>query len=307
MLLKAVITGASGMIGSNLIKVLLKENFEVVAIVRPNSKKKDNIPKDKNVKIVECDLSNLNSLSFKLTNCDMFFHFGWSGTFGSTRDDVYRQLNNIQYTLDAVRLAKSIGCTSFVGAGSQAEYGFSDEKLSSNTSTNPVTGYGIAKYAAGKLSRILANELGIKHCWTRILSVYGPGDNENTMISSCIGSILNDKPFDTTKGDQLWDYIYSEDCARAFYLIAKNGINNQVYPIGSGKAIPLKEYIKTIKDSINPEFNIGFGNRDYSPNQVMHLCADISNLTEDTGFKPETNFKEGIKKTIEWVKIKDME
>lgn len=300
--MKAVITGSTGMIGSTLIKLLLKERFEIVAIARQNSKKINNIPKHENVKIIECDLSNLLSLSSKISNCDMFFHFGWSGTLGSSRDDVYGQLDNIQYTLDAVKLAKEIGCDTFVGAGSQAEYGFSEEKLSSNTPTNPVTGYGIAKYTAGKLSRILANQLGLKHCWGRILSVYGPGDNPNTMVSSCINSILNNVPFDTTKGDQKWDYLYSEDCARAFYLIAKNGKNNAVYTIGSGNVIPLKKYIEIIKDNINPNYEVGFGNREYYSNQVMYLCADISKLTKDTGFIPKFSFEEGISKTIKWFK-----
>lgn len=294
--MKAVITGATGMIGSSLIRLLLKENFDVVAIVRPNSKKIDNIPG--NVEIIECDLSNLLSLSSEISNADMFFHFGWTGTLGSSRDDTYMQLDNIQYTLDAVKLAKEIGCNTFVGAGSQAEYGFSEDKLAPDTPTNPVTGYGIAKYSAGKLSRILANQLGLKHCWGRILSVYGSGDNPNTMVSACIRAISNNEPFDTTNGDQLWDYLYSEDCARAFYLIAKNGKDGEVYTIGSGNTMPLRRYIEIIRDLINPDFEVGFGNIDYYPNQVMYLCADISKLTEDTGFEVEFTFEEGIKKTI---------
>jgi len=151
--------------------------------------------------------------------------------------------------------------------------------------------------AAGKLSRLLANQLDIKHCWGRILSVYGPGDN-NSMIMACINSIMNNEHFDTTKGDQLWDYLFSEDCAKAFLLIAEKGKNGAVYTVGSGNAIPLKNYVETIRDIINPNFKIGFGNIDYYPNQVMYLCADISDLTTDTGFKPNISFEEGIKRTI---------
>lgn len=294
---KAIITGASGMIGVALINLLLKEDYEIIAIVRPKSKKIDNIPKNNKITIVECDLSNLKSLFNKFSECELFFHFGWAATMGDARDDTQIQLKNIEYTLDAVNLANNCGCKTFVGAGSQAEYGLTDKKLSSSTPINPVTGYGIAKYSAGKLSRLLAKQLGIKHCWTRILSVYGPGDN-NSMIMSCINSISNNVSFNTTKGDQLWDYIYSEDCARAFYDIAKKGKDGSVYPIGSGNAIPLKEYIKIIRDLINPNFEIGFGKIDYYPNQVMYLCADITDLTKDTGFKPKISFEEGIKNIL---------
>jgi len=294
---RAIITGASGMIGVALTKLLLKESYEVIAIVRPNSKKINNIPKDDKVKIVECDLSDLKSLSNKFSDCELFFHFGWAATMGEARDDTHLQLKNIEYTLDAVKLAKNSGCRTFVGAGSQAEYGLTDEKLSPNTPVNPVTGYGIAKYSAGKLSKLLCNQLDIKHNWGRILSVYGPGDN-NSMIMSCINSISNNEEFNTTKGDQLWDYLYCDDCAQAFYDIAKNGKDGKVYTIGSGKAIPLKEYILAIKNLINPNFEIGFGAIDYYPNQVMYLCADISDLTKDTDFKPKFSFEDGIKNIL---------
>ena len=61
---------------------------------------------------------------------------------------------------------------------------------------------------------------------------------------------------------------------------------------------PLKKYIQTIRDLINPNFKIGFGEIDYYPNQVMYLCADISELTKDTEFKPKTNFEKGIQNII---------
>ena len=296
--MKAIVTGASGMIGSALIRLLLKEDYEVIAVVRPNSKKVHNIPEDENVEIVECDLSNLKSLFDKFSDCDLFFHFGWVATMGDARDDVQLQLKNIEYTLDAVNLAKFSGCKTFVGAGSQAEYGLIEEKLSPDTPINPVTGYGISKYSAGKLSKLLCSHLDIKHNWGRILSVYGPGDN-NSMIMSCINSISKNKEFNTTKGDQLWDYLYCDDCAQAFYDIAKKGKEGKVYTIGSGEAKPLKEYIEIIRDLINPDFEIGFGKIDYYPNQVMFLCADISDLINDVEFKPKIIFKEGIKKIVE--------
>ena len=142
--------------------------------------------------------------------------------------------------------------------------------------------------------------MGLRHIWVRILSVYGPGDNKKTLISSCIDSILNNKPFDTTEGNQMWDYIYSEDCARAFIKVATSGVDCKVYTIGSGKIRPLREYIEIIRDNINPDFNVGFGRRAYNKNQVMYLKADISELVNDTGFVPQITFEEGIKRTIKW-------
>ena len=75
--------------------------------------------------------------------------------------------------------------------------------------------------------------------------------------------------------------------------------------IGSGQSRYLKDYITTIRDVVNPNLEIGIGEIDYYPNQVMKLCADIDELTKDTGFLPEVSFEEGIKKTIEWYRGKN--
>jgi nucleoside-diphosphate-sugar epimerase len=300
---KVIITGATGMIGIALMEILIKRDIEVISIVRPDSAKIKNIPKSDKIEVIECEISNLLSLSSIISkDCDAFFHFGWAGTLGVDRNDTYLQYSNIQYTLDAVKLASEKNCKVFVGAGSQAEYGKTEEKMSCNTSINPESAYGVSKYAAGMLSKILCDELNIRHVWGRILSVYGPGDNDSTLVMSCINSFIKNEKLSTTKGDQLWDYIYSEDCANAFFLMAKNGQHGEIYCVGSGKAIPLKEYMIEIRDIINPSCPIGLGEIEYAPNQVMNLCADISKLSEHTGFETQVSFKEGIKKTIEWVK-----
>ena len=64
----------------------------------------------------------------------------------------------------------------------------------------------------------------------------------------------------------------------------------------------MKEYIYAIRDAIDPSLEVGIGEREYNDNQVMHLVADISELVNDTGYKPSTTFEEGIRKTVEWAK-----
>ncbi len=166
----------------------------------------------------------------------------------------------------------------------------------------PENGYGIAKLCAGQMSRILCEQKQIEHIWTRILSIYGPYDGENTMIMSSIGKLLRGEKPALTKGEQQWDYLYSKDAGYAMYLLGEKGVSGKVYCIGSGKTRCLAEYVKVLRDSISTELPLGFGEIAYAPKQVMHLCADISDLTNDTGFIPQYSFEEGIKETIEWYK-----
>ena len=98
----------------------------------------------------------------------------------------------------------------------------------------------------------------------------------------------------------MWDYLYSKDAAKAFYLAATKGRDGAVYPIGSGTVRPLADYIKSIRDAVDPSLPIGFGEIDYYPGQVMYLCADTESLKADTGFEPDYTFEEGIAETVEW-------
>ncbi len=299
---KVILTGASGILGMALIQYLTERNIEVTAVLRPGSPKNKNFQSGANLSLVECTLSDLGRLSETLPSCyDAFFHLGWEGTGREQRNDPFTQSRNIGYTLEAVSLAQKLGCDVFLGAGSQAEYGRTDKKLSCTTEINPDNSYGVAKYAAGKMSRILCNNYGIKHIWTRILSTYGPYDGSDTMISKCIKAFLNGEKISFTPAEQTWDYIYCGDAACALFLAAKEGKNNSVYCIGSGQARPLKDFILEIKNMLAPQIEDGIGELPYQENQVMHLCADITSLSNDTGFKPQISFKEGIKETVKWI------
>lgn len=299
----AVITGASGMLGQALIRLLVSKEIAVYAVVRPGSEQNQNMFTHRLVTKVECDLSALQELPEKIeAACDAFFHFGWGGTFGHNRNNYYGQLENVRYTLDAVEAAKELGCKVFLGAGSQAEFGRvpAGVKLSSGLNAEPETGYGIAKLSAGQMSRALCREYKIKHVWTRILSIYGPGDKDRSMVMSGICSMLKGEVPKYTKGEQIWDYLYCDDAAEAFYLAAEKGKDGAVYCVGSGEERMLRDYITDIGDVVCPGQEIKFGEVPYYDKQVMYLCADISELERDTGFKPTMPFKEGVRRTAEW-------
>lgn len=298
---RAVVTGATGMIGAALVEYLVGQGVEVLAICRPESKRKDHIVEHPNVKIYDVALEELYKMEH-LHTYDVFFHLAWSGTDANSRSDVEVQNKNVQYTLDAVKLAKGMNCHTFVGGGSQAEYGRSESRLSDSTPICPETAYGIAKYTAGKLSGLLAQQLGLRHIWARILSAYGPRDGKTTMIMSTIYKILSGEVPKLTKGEQLWDYVYVADVVRALYLLAVKGKSMNTYCIGSGQAVPLKEYFFEIKEAVNPGMTVDIGARPYAPDQVMYLCADLSKLTRDTGFTPEIGFREGIRRTVVYCK-----
>ncbi len=298
---KVLITGPTGVAGTSLIQELVRHGISVTAVIRPGSRRRGAILDHSLVEVTECGLHELALLPERLADdYDVFFHFAWDGTYGQSRQDLYLQTQNIKYTLDAVHTAARLGCRTFIGAGSQSEFGHTDGILHPYMPCRPDNGYGIAKLSAGRMSRLECQKAGIRHIWCRIVSMYGPHDGTYTMVMSGILKMLKGERPQYTKGEQVWDYIYSRDAARAFRLIAEKGKDGAVYCIGTGQTRSLKEFICAVRDAASPGLELKFGELDYYPDQVMHLEADITNLTQDTGFVPVYTFEEGIRETVAW-------
>lgn len=324
--MRVIITGATGAIGHALIAECIKQNIEVLAICHRGSKRAGLLA-DEVERMLQSEHAGLNGElpdhllkieylnldeyatglhSMQLTSSekcdskpyDIFFHMAWNGTTGASRNDEALQQQNAAYSLDAVRLAKKLGCHTFVFAGSQAEYGRVEGKLTADTATYPENEYGKYKLQAGEKTRALCESLSIKHIWARILSVYGPYDSKTSMIMSAISKLRNGEIAEFTKGEQQWDYLYSSDAANALLLTAVKGKHGSIYPIGSGRVRALSEYIQVLKNQIDPHANIELGAVPYAPKQVMYLCADIAQLKQDTGFEPKTEFEDGIREIL---------
>lgn len=311
---KIIISGATGVIGIALVHYALEQQIQVLAICHRGSKRISRLPLGKGLQILELDLEeyadfiNAGKEREYLGEYDCFFHLAWRGTTGAARNDMKLQLQNIQYTLDAVDLAASLGCKCFVGAGSQAEYGRVGGVMSSETPAFPENGYGMAKLCSGQMSRLRCRQLNMKHIWARILSVYGPGDAEGSLVMSAVLGFLGQCETQFTAGLQKWDYLYSKDAARILIGISKYGRDGQVFCVGSGRILDLKEYIhqiyKVITGREGTDEELGIGKRVYADKQVMYLQADITEwpaeLKQEFIGNPMCCFEEGVRETVDW-------
>ncbi len=299
---RAIISGATGAVGTALLRKLIVEGVETLVLCREGSRRNDRIPDHPLVHRRYCALSEMSTLDNPDgEKYDVFYHLAWEGTSGPSRDDMHLQNRNVQYALDAVELAHRFGCRTFIGVGSQAEYGRVEGMLKPDTPTFPTMGYGIGKLAAGLMTRQLAHKLGMQHIWVRILSIYGPNDGPQSMVMSTIGRFKAGEVPQLTKGEQMWDYLYSDDAARAFFLLGDKGVDGKTYVLGSGSVRPLRQYVEDIRDVVSPGAELAFGAIDYYPHQVMYLQADTSELEKDLGWRAEMPFKEGIERIMEQV------
>lgn len=301
---RAVVTGATSLIGSALVYCLIKAGITVYGVVRPSSKRMAMLENSPLLHLVPCDLYQIETLSKSISMpCDAFFHLAWLGTeTRERRADILLQNENVHYSLLAVKAAQNLSCKVFIGAGSQAEYGKSDTPLRSDTPANPISAYGMAKLCAGQMTRLACKEAGMRHVWSRILSVYGYSGKNTTLIDSIIEQLLKGKRPSLTDGKQIWDFLYVSDAADALFCMAKKGRNGAIYVLGSGEALTLRTYIEQLRDVVAPGARLGFGEIPYYSDQAMCLSADLHELTHDTGWSPTISFPEGIRHLVKKIK-----
>lgn len=223
----AVVTGAAGFIGAAICRELLSRGWRVYAIVRPGSKAERLPHGHESLQLVEGDLlrtgewqSQLEAAAAAGERFDSWIQLGWEGVAGSARNDD-SQTSNVEAVIQSVRLAARLGCSSWIGAGSQAEYGQMEGRVDEGATEAPTTAYGRAKLAAGKRALEEAALRGLDGYWVRIFSVYGPGDNDNWLIPGLIRQLLAGDSPAMTLGEQRWDYVYIDDAAAAFASLAE--------------------------------------------------------------------------------------
>ncbi len=295
---KIVVDGATSMIGVSTIETAIEKGTEVYAIVRNNTKRIDRLPHSNLLHVVHGSLDDLKSISDIPGDIDVYYHFAWDGTSKDDRNNPFIQEKNIEYTLDAVDLARRCGCKKFIGAGSQAEYGPRETAINDNTPFAPQTSYGIAKFASGQLSRKLCEQYGINHVWARVFSIYGRFDNDGTMLSYAIDRFLKGEVAHFSQGTQRWNYLNERDTGMIFYLLGCVDRCRGEYRIANTYSKPLREFILELAGFMGTLELCDFAE---SNNSVQAYGIDTldENLFETISYWPRISFEDGIKEMIE--------
>lgn len=293
---KVIVTGANGFIGSWLIKELIKNDVQVIAVVRNENSNISHLPD--NVNIVYCDLESIIDLKeiIQDRDIDVFYHLAWAGTGGKDRADYNLQLLNSKYSCDSAIVAKELKCKKFVCTGTITE------KIAENILEIDVkaenTIYGIAKHTTHCLLDVLCRNLDLPYVWARLSNIYGGNNSTGNIISYTLSEFKKGNKPSFSKAEQPYDLMYVKDAVRALYLLGKETTNENCYFIGSGEPRVLKEYLVAIKD-VHGSAEIGLGERPEDGLKYYYEWFDTTILQRDTGFKVATTFEENIRKTIE--------
>lgn len=302
---KAIVTGATGFIGKFLVRELIKQNVEVIAIVRPNTKNIGNVPQ--NVRIIECSLKEINTLGNIISDRDIdcVFHAAWQGVSDSDAKNQYVQLQNVVSTLDLIDTTQQMKVGTFVGCGSIHETEALVEMSQDKVVNNLGLFYKSAKTSAHWMGKAKAGNYGIRFFWP-LINTYGEEERSARLVNTIIRKIYNNESPDLSAGEQYYDFVHVSDVAHALYLIAEKGVDGTNYTIGSGKAKKLKDFLESVGNIAN-EINgtnipLAFGRITSNVISLPIDAFDVKKLTQDTDFVPKVSFEEGIRKTALWIR-----
>lgn len=300
--MRCLVTGVSGHVGAFLTKALLTRGCEVAVLVRPQSdlwRIADVLPQ---VTVIYGTLGDASLARAPLVawGPEIVFHLAWAGVTGGFHNETRQITRNVAGSLELFEAALEAGMKTWVGIGSQAEYGPVDGVLHEDLVPHPVTAYGVAKLGLSMMTEKLCAMTDTRFLWVRLLAAYGPMDDPRHLLPSVINQLLSGIRPPLTPGEQRWDYLYVEDAAEAICRLALETSAQGIFNLSSGDAHTVRYLVKKVRDLVNPNLPLGFGDVPYRANQVMYLQGDISKLTTATGWCPQTGLEEGLQRTVEW-------
>lgn len=300
--MRCLVTGGTGLVGSNVVRLLLERGWQVAALIRPTSNPWRLQESIDSLEVIPGDLSNIHLMDSAIREFDpdLVFHMGWYGVSNRYRNSPEQITQNLLGSVALLQLVSKTRCRKWVGLGSQAEYGARSDVLRERLAPRPETTYGLAKLCSALLSKNLCEAYDIGFTWLRLLAVYGPADDPEHLIPYVILSLLNGQKPSLTGGEQHWDYLYIDDAAEAIYQAATRPRASGIYNLSSGEALAVREIVTRIRDLIDPSLPLGLGERPYQHDQVMRLQADIRRLRKAIAWAPSVSMSEGLERTVGW-------
>jgi len=314
-MMKILVTGGAGFIGSHVATQLLQEGHEVVIIDNFNNYydpklKHDRIKKivtdHPKVKVYKIDIANFEDVNkvFKKHNFDKICHLAaQAGVRYSLKNPFAYQESNNAGTLNIFEAAKRNGVKKIVYASSSSVYGNTKEYPFKETMQldDPVSLYAATKKSNELLARSYYNMFGIESFGLRFFTVYGPRGRPDMALYIFTEKMIKGETIDLfNRGDMTRDFTFIDDITDGVISCIKKVKGYEIINLGRGEPQPLIKYVKEI------ERNLGFeAKKNLIPMQAgdfRKTHADISKARKLLGYNPKVSIEEGIKRFIDWYK-----
>ncbi len=304
---KAIVTGATGFIGSAFVEYLIKKDIEVLALGRKEVDEISDIrwEKIKNADYLKLDMNEISFLSESISEMGwsvgddcIFFNLAWGGESGLSDLNVVAQMRNVVWSVSALEIASKIGCSRFIQVGTMEE-AFTHKYLEldhcKDNQYNRHVIYSVAKIAAKYALKTKASQLGMDYIYVLHSHVMSPDDDKNSFLQVTLQKLIRGDELIFSTGEQYFDVISASDCSLGYYLICQKGRPGEEYWVGSGDPKRLREYVERMYHLFPSGAEMQFGKLPYNDIVLEKEVFSITNLSEDTGYKPTMTYEQTVK------------
>ncbi|WP_135664249.1 GDP-mannose 4,6-dehydratase [Halorhabdus rudnickae] len=326
-----LVTGADGFVGSHLVDRLVDSGADVHAFVRATSsgELKNVRHQGEEITVHRGDLRDKHSVERVLSTFidfsdTLIFHLAAQAHVGESWERPYETVDsNVTGTLNLLQsiVDLDLDIAKFDTAGTSEEYGNVDDEmrdshefhddgqviLSERSPVNPTSVYATSKLAADFLTMNYHDAYGLPAVTTRMFNNYGPRQNPRYITGTIITQALEREIVELGNLAPKRDMCYVADGVRGHLHVALSGNPGEQYVYGYGENVSMREWTNMILDIGAEE---GYWERPeivqdedrYRPgdSDVEELRVGYEKLHEETGWEPQVEWEEGIRRTIDW-------
>lgn len=308
---KFVITGATGFIGRNVAKLLLEAGAQVYALVRPESRQKELLPRSADLHVIAGDMEQAEAVLTEAENgldgaADVFLHFAWGGVNRQEIDSPEVQKRNVEQSLGCLKAARRLGCQIFMDAGSRVEYGITaDGTMEESMECRPVNAYGSAKLAFYQQAEALCGEWGMTYYHLRFFSVYGIGDHPWSIISTLVRDLPQGKTVSLSACMHRWNFMDIRDAARAVLELCRHSDKfsgtTHIVNVASKDTRRLREFVEEIHMLCEGRGRLEYGTFVQAKEGALSICptVDVLKKLTDGTWQEQTSFADGISRMLQ--------
>lgn len=306
-----LVTGGAGFIGSHLVEKLVSLGCRVRVLDDFSTGKEENL-KDlaDRIEVIKGDIRDRDLCFRAAEGMEVILHqAALASVPRSVAEPVLAHEINVTGTLNLLLAAGKSGVKSFVFASSSAVYG--DDQIfpkKEGSEGKPLSPYAAQKFASEKYCQVFSALYGFNAVCLRYFNVFGPRQDPHSQYAAVIPIFITrmlrgQPPIIFGDGQQSRDFIYVENVVRANLLAAEAaGFRGEVFNIGSSERVTINALAQEISSHLNLSIKPIYA--EPRPGDIKESYADVSRAEKILGFKPEIDFRQGLKLTIDWYKVR---
>lgn len=298
---RILVTGGSGFLGANLVRALLQEGHEVHLFLRGESASPRLADVMHQVVVHRGSIQNESEVRAAVSACqpEVIYHLAGYGVSPMESNRIETLSTNVMGTAYLLEALRTTNYRALVHVGSGAEYGPGDQTHRETDAVAPLTEYAISKACAAGLCLAEARR-GFPIKVVRVFAAYGPWEAAHRLTSTVMQACLRGESASVSSGTQRRDFIFIDDVIRLLMMASRESVPpGSILHAASGCDVSVREMIETIREvTVGPP--VQYGQQAIRPGEPTRYAADIMQTKVLTGWQPEYELSEGVRRMWEW-------